>query len=311
MASHKLRLLHLSDLHERGSREKETWRRRRVLGQAWLDNLKDIQDRGPIDLVCFTGDAADWGLAGEFSRAGDLLGETLSALGLSRDRLFVIPGNHDINRKTEERLWRSLRPKAVSRDRLDLSRWMMGEDQDGSFRDAQRDRLLTRQADYRAWLGELGREALLPDPGLHPNLGYRQTLRLPGLPFDVHVIGLDSAWLCGDDNDEGKVLLTQDQVGRLCSGPDGDLPGLRLALVHHPLSALADGPEVRRLLGEWVDLILRGHLHEPEVSEWADPDRRLRQSAAGCLYEGGRADQWPNACTASRWTSTTPAGWKA
>ena len=49
--------------------------------------------------------------------------------------------------------------------------------------------------------------------------------------------------------------------------------------------------------GERVDLILRGHLHEPEVSEWADPDRRLRQSAAGCLYEGGRADQWPNACT--------------
>ncbi len=56
-----------------------------------------------------------------------------------------------------------------------------------------------------------------------------------------------------------------------------------------------DGP-CRRRLAESVDLLLRGHLHEPESFQWVDPVRRLPQLAAGCLYEGHRADQWPNAC---------------
>jgi len=74
------------------------------------------------------------------------------------------------------------------------------------------------------------------------------------------------------------------------------LAGLRLALMHHPLTDLADGAQCRRRLAGHVDLVLRGHLHETEVHTWADPDRQIRQLAAGCLYEGHRADQYPNAC---------------
>lgn len=292
-----LRLLHLSDLHERGSREKEIWRKRRVLGDEWLRHLETIQDDGPIHLVCFTGDAADWGLAEEFEKATELFAATLDALSLSWDHFFVVPGNHDIHRKTEEATWKRLRPATLSLPRLDASRWVAGRNLDRRFGATQREKLLARQANYRSWLTTIGRADLLPDPALHPHLGYRQTLRFPGHPFDFHVIGLDSAWLCGDNHDADKLLLTQDQIGELCTGPDGNpLPGYRLVLIHHPLDHLADAAEARRLLGGRVDLLLRGHLHEPEVSTWADPDRQLRQIAAGCLYEGHGADQYPNAC---------------
>ena len=71
MAEHRVRILHLSDLHERGPREGETWRRRRVLGEAWERNLDVLAEDGAIDLVCFTGDAADWGLAEEYAAATD------------------------------------------------------------------------------------------------------------------------------------------------------------------------------------------------------------------------------------------------
>src|SRR5437870_4351293 len=40
----------------------------------------------------------------------------------------------------------------------------------------------------------------------------------------------------------------------------------------------------------------RGHLHQTEVVEWIDPDRRLRELAAGSLYEGGLADTYGNSC---------------
>ncbi|MDN5850067.1 MAG: hypothetical protein L0H63_10625, partial [Nitrococcus sp.] len=64
---HRLRILHISDLHERATREREPYRRWRVVrGDPWERNLAALLEDGPIDLVCFTGDAADWGKAEEF-----------------------------------------------------------------------------------------------------------------------------------------------------------------------------------------------------------------------------------------------------
>jgi predicted MPP superfamily phosphohydrolase len=294
----KLRLLHLSDLHERGSREGESWRRRRVLGDAWLRNLDDLKATGPFDLVCFTGDTADWGLADEYAAVTGFFQETLQRLGVPPERFFLVPGNHDVCRKVATDDWQALRANLHRVNDQDLSRWLAGGATPWGFQDAQRDAVLTRQVAYRDWLrNDLGRPELLPDPALHPHLGYRQTMRLPGFPFDVHVIGLDSAWLAGDDHDASKLRLTEDQAMRLATDTRGEpLDGFRLALIHHPLTELADGTYCQRLLADRVDLLLRGHLHEPEPAEWADPDRRLRQVAAGCLYEGHGADRYPNAC---------------
>ena len=50
------------------------------------------------------------------------------------------------------------------------------------------------------------------------------------------------------------------------------------------------------LLADQADLLLRGHLHAPLAEAWSDPDRHLAQLASGCLYEGDRADHWPNGC---------------
>ncbi len=249
-------------------------------------------------MVCFTGDAADWGLTEEYAAVTEFFRETLQRLGVPLERFFLAPGNHDICRTVAKDDWEVLRANLHRVNDQDLSRWLAGGATPWGFQDAQRNAVLTRQDAYRDWLrNDLKRPDLLPDPNLHPHLGYRQAVRLPGFPFDVHVIGLDSAWLAGDDHDAGKLRLTEDQAMRLAGDARGEaLDGFRLALIHHPLGDLADGAHCRRLLAERVDVLLRGHLHEPEPEEWADPDRRLRQVAAGCLYEGHRADQYPNAC---------------
>ncbi|WP_438021014.1 tetratricopeptide repeat protein [Sorangium sp. So ce315] len=120
---------------------------------------------------------------------------------------------------------------------------------------------------------------------------------MPDLPFDVQVIGLDSAWLCGKDEESGCLLLTEDQVARLATDEHGKtLPGFRLALMHHPLTDLRDADGCRDLLAEHVDLVLRGHLHREELVAWVSPGQKLLQFAAGCLYEGTDGNTWPNAC---------------
>jgi len=309
---HRLRILHLSDLHHRGPRETERERRVRVLGDRWLDNVRELCEDGPFDLVVFTGDVAFSGAADEY---GDLmrrvravggavdtwLDTTLAAAGCDRSQLFVVPGNHDIDRDLHADAWRAVRGAwlaAGADDDVAFARWFVrGGPAPRGIDPSLRDRILERQSGYRAWLrDDLRRSDLLPDPR-RSSLGYRASPRLARLAFPVHVLGLDSAWLAGDDNDARKLRLTDDQILRLGSDDDGEpLRGLRIALVHHPLGELADGERARRLLPELgIDLMLSGHLHEARVSEIVEPDGRLRDIATGCLYQH---DRYPNAVTA-------------
>lgn len=299
-SAQRLRILHLSDLHDRGPREREPWRRRRVLGEAWEQNLGELQQDGPIDLVCMTGDVADWGQEQEYAAVTPFLETLLTRLTLQKERLFVIPGNHDIARNIAPDAWQTVRSRLEQgAEAQGFSRWMAGQAGPPlGIEAAWREQVLARQAAYRHWVQHtLGRPELAPEQSPHGALGYRATVRLPVYSFDVHILGLDTGWLAGDKADAGRLRLTEDQLMRLATQADGrPLAGLRLALMHHPFHDLADGSACRRLLAGHVDLVLRGHLHETELETWADPERQVRQLAAGCLYEGHQADQYPNAC---------------
>ena len=305
MTEHHLRILHISDLHERvaldwmdDARQRRVHlgqaARHRVLGAAMAAALAEIRQAGPLDLVCFTGDAADWGLAEEFGLATARLHSILAALGVPRQRLFVIPGNHDVQRLPAADTWQTLRGM-VWNEQAGLSDLMAGVSVPRGLPADARAAVLTRTAAFWAWVaGDLGRADLLPADNPHGYLGYRVAPDL-GLPFAVHLIGLDSAWLCGDDHDAEKLLLTQYQLDALTAGGDGaPLPGFRLALAHHPLAFLADAADARRRLADRVDLVLHGHQHDPIAEDHADPDRALRVLAAGSLYEGDRGDRWLN-----------------
>jgi hypothetical protein len=291
----RVRLLHISDLHERAGRETEAWRRRRVLGDAWLRHLDELSEEAPIDLLLFTGDAADWGKPSEFARAAEFLNATLERLALPRDRLFVIPGNHDVDRSLEADCWKAFRTAlADTIDLLGVARWLAGGGPASGFADEWRELIWNRLGAYREFVcSELGRRQLAGSP---TTLGYRAIVEIPGAGYPLQVVGLNTAWMCGDDNDAGKLWILDDQLMRIATDDGNPLPGLRLLLMHHPFEQLADGSQCRRLLKRHVDLVLRGHLHDEEIETWSDPDQSVRQFAAGCLYEGWRADQWPNAC---------------
>ena len=113
----------------------------------------------------------------------------------------------------------------------------------------------------------------------------------------VSSLGLDTAWIAGDEHDSGKLWLTDHQAQLHATDQEGrNLLGFRLALMHHRFADLADGERVRRLLADRVDLLLHGHQHEPMVERWTSPDHSLLVLAAGCLYEGDAHHRYPNAC---------------
>ncbi|MFO7564747.1 MAG: metallophosphoesterase [Enhygromyxa sp.] len=306
MPATTVRILHISDIHFRSPNGKderteairrETPRRARVLrGEAWRENIAELLADGPIDLVFLTGDIADWGQPEELGQCTQFIQSLLSLLKLQMSRLFVVPGNHDIDRGIRDDAWEGIRAQPRTY-REAMSDWMAGGKPPAGVTNAWRDQILERQAAYRTWLErDLGRAELLPPASQHRRLGYRVDVG-PALKLhsSVWILGLDTAWLAGDEHDAGKLLLTKDQLLLLGTAADGHpLPGLRLALGHHPLADLADGGEARSLLAYYADLYLHGHQHQPISTLSIDPDRRLLELAAGCLFEGTRKDEHPN-----------------
>ncbi len=295
MSEHRLRILHVSDLHGVDpAADRDPWGRALVLGEEWEKNLAEIAAGGRIDLVCFTGDLAFSGCEAEYAALTPFVDALLARVGVPRERLFVVPGNHDAARNVSVAAWKALRALDHGDERA-LSAWMAGGKPPRGVDDKLRAAVLKRQAAYRRWVrGTLGRPALVPGPkAAHPHLGYRETIAVAGLPFPVHVIGLDSAWLAGDGNDAGKLRLTGNQVSHLTTERGKRLDGFRLALVHHPIDDLADAAASRRDLARGVDVLLRGHQHDVGLTLWRDPDCEMREIAAGCLYEHGA---FPNGC---------------
>jgi predicted phosphodiesterase len=279
--------------------------RGQVLGPRFDDALETVAEGG-IDLVCFTGDLADWGLKSEYTKATRRINAILQKVHVPRSRFYAVPGNHDVQRKVNERSWFGMRKwLEETHDVAWLGRWMAGV---GGLPPGTKpswpDDVLERTAEFWKWFQSF-RGAVVASRR-RERLGYRETLpqgTFNGIDVPVHIVGLDSAWLCGADKsrgstvlkDRGSIVITTEQVDAHTRIDEKGLDGLRIGLVHHPLDHLADHEPVRRLLGDGgVDILLHGHQHTPLAMMAAEPGAELRILAAGCLMEGELGKGWPN-----------------
>ena len=272
-----VRWLHLSDLHFTAE---EGWDRRVVLASL-LDYLRDEvagKGLGP-DFVVVTGDVAWSGKAAEYDHADAFLRTLMDAVGLEATRdLFVVPGNHDVDRAEIE----------TDRYTVDGLR--------ATGRQEPLERLLTRPDQVSMVSSRLAAfydftVGLLGSRGWRADRPWRaDVVDAGGIPLGV--VQLNTVWASGEDDEDThrRLLVGEAQVREALA----ELPPevrLRLALMHHPLSALAEHDEVAvsgALRGpDGVDLLLRGHLHREEAFGRRGPDGETLELAAGATYTGG------------------------
>ena len=278
-----IRLLHLSDIHFRAG---TAWDSDPVLRGLAQRIGADVRGGLARDLVAITGDLAFAGKAADYGLAADWLGRALWPIlpaGLPRDRLLLVPGNHDADRGRVGKGVRHIQDGLLAEQSQDAIAELLRDD-------AERDVVLKRHADYlafyRDWLGEP-----------QPLPWWQRTLEIRGQR--LHLAGLDSAWMACGDQDRGRLLLGRCQVNETLLHPDGEGADWRLALLHHPWDYLAefDTHEARQAIHLKCDLLLCGHLHAGEASfvRPPDPARACLELAAGCVYDGSRhpnAFQW-------------------
>ncbi len=271
-ASQPVRWLHLSDFHFKAL---ERWDRRATL-TSLLKHADKLREQGLApDLVFITGDVAFSGKQAEYEQAKRFLSELAKRLRLEpRERFFLVPGNHDVDRTAigagDRRIVKSIETQ---------------NDVEDILADGEAMKLLGRRLNYfykftKSFLGQARR--------WHPERPWRvDVLQIHGL--DVAILQLNSAWASGAG--ERRLLVGEAQVRQALQ--DADDAFLRIALVHHPLADLRDVDRERLeplYAAGGIHFLLRGHLHRTHTEVTHGPDGTLVKLAAGAAYVHGN---WP------------------
>ena len=91
--------LQVSDIH---MRLRDEWSQDVVL-RAMADSIRQRRAHGlALDFVLVTGDLAFSGKSEEYVLVGRFLDELVSATGVAKERIFCVPGNHDVNRSRQQ-----------------------------------------------------------------------------------------------------------------------------------------------------------------------------------------------------------------
>ena len=266
-----VRWLHISDLH---MREAEDAQRQTILSEM-LDEISRRSATGVrMDFVVATGDVAFSGKRQEYELVAGFLGDLVASVGISPDKVFCVPGNHDVQRERSKMCFRGARSEIQSEG--DVFKFLADVD--------ERKDLLRRQENYRAFeacfLGAQDREYT------EDKLGYVSKVEVDDLR--IAIIGLDSSWLSeGGASDEGKLLIGESQVKSAIDIVKRYVPHVVLSLQHHPFDLLQrfDRRPVQRRLEEACDFVHCGHLHDPEVTEVVVERGRCITITAGASFE--------------------------
>jgi hypothetical protein len=198
-----------------------------------------------------------------------------------RDRFFVVPGNHDVNRTAVRE------PGFVHEQYRDFAKALLDPGKPYSEinkflgDDEHKQWALKKFKDFETFI-----EKFYNDEEIKFNHSRYYFVRsIEKEEHVVVVIGLNSAWLSFEDNEQGRLLLGERQVCDALEEAKKKWPDacLRIALVHHPLYWLAekDIHRVQQHLPRNCGLLLRGHLHCPSFSIQSTPDSHLYEFAAG------------------------------
>jgi predicted MPP superfamily phosphohydrolase len=266
-----VRWLHISDFHLNG---RESYERDRVLN-ALIKSIPNLISRvGKPDMVLVTGDIANSGKPEQYAQATSLLDNLLDAIDLDRSRIFVVPGNHDVDRDFSLGLVRTLTDNSES---------------DAYFNGIYAiPHVSSKQSAFKLWHDEYFKGARVFSDLSTCSLSNEIVIR----EQNVSVLSINTAAFCVNDEDSGKLM-----VGRRCiDAAVTDMQqrkGLKIALMHHPLSWLSqiEVGTVKATLRSSVDIILNGHLHETDIEEIAGLAGEAIHLAAGATYQ---TEKWPN-----------------
>ena len=256
--------LHISDLHLRAGHE---WAQDVVL-KAMCQQIEQLRQSGTgFDFALVTGDIAFSGKTREYALAEKFFTDLEQASGIPIERMYCVPGNHDIDRDRQNLCFKGGRAELTGPSQVDAL-LAGGEDLDT---------LLTREENYRRFQKSF---FLNQDRTPTPD-GLAYVSRVSIEEARLAIVGLDSAWLAeGGPEDHGNLLIGERQaISALNMATEcDDPPHILIGMAHHPVHLLQqfDRLPVQNQIEDALHFFHCGHLHEPEM-------RLLGRNGSSCL----------------------------
>ena len=264
--------IHFSDLH---IAEEDQFNRKRVLDALWSDLDAFLQEGFTPDFIAFTGDVSHSAQKNEYALAvADFFDPLLAKTSIPESHLYIVPGNHDANWNITSRLQNPLASLKSTDDIRELV-----EDSE------TRELILSPFANYRSFI-----KSYLGSDGFDPAFSTSRAIDKGGVRSLV--VGLNSAWLSGFNKDTegkvsdlGKLALSEVQVVEAQRAVDSSQ--IVICLLHHPFEWLMeiDRNVVEHRLRKFCHVILRGHLHRPNVLAESTLAGEVVVIPAGAVFE--------------------------
>ncbi|WP_163536347.1 metallophosphoesterase [Gracilibacillus sp. YIM 98692] len=236
-----LNWIHLSDLHliyDNYDTE--------IMRGAMIKYLtEDIQ--GEFDVVFITGDITHKG-SNYGTKIYDFLEEIIQALKVSKENVFIVPGNHDVKRlKMMERLVNDILSSPNPKDELN------------SLDEESYEVLFKGQKKYFEFYEKfLGRK--------HPEENLHFVVEREG----YNIIHINTCLISGGNNVEGSILVGLRKLQEALRELSDNKSVINFAIGHHTINCIHEG-EKRSLLNRFsdnnIDFYLNGHVHKPSYHQ--------------------------------------------
>jgi UDP-2,3-diacylglucosamine pyrophosphatase LpxH len=235
----RYRWLHVSDLHSICSGIRTA-----IMRDALIDELKFLNQQIKFNFLLITGDISDKNQG--YGDAKILIHKIIDAIGLQIEKVFIIPGNHDVDRNIPH-----------ERNQLVKEVWEIDllEDQEDRLLKA----LLPGQNNFlEAYEEILGRK--YPVDQVH----FSQEL-----DDNISIVHFNTSWMCYDsENESGKLHIGLKNAYSCLNDEKLRSKSIKIAIGHHRISdfnKIVEGHLKSLFKSMDIDLYLGGHCHSSTV----------------------------------------------
>jgi len=266
----KISILHLSDLHFNKENEYEI----KTVLDSLINDVKMLKDEHKIHphIIAITGDIANEGKKSDYDFALIWLNKLINTFNVGKDKVFIVPGNHDVNRNE------LLQFSTVKfDDQKEISKFLKSTG-------AEKEALFKKLNNFSMFINEFYDE----ENPYSDNFNFATSVNVG--PYLMGVVGLNSAWFSGEKR-FGDIVIDAKEliVGEIQAKEAYDsvkAADFCLTIMHHPFSWLHDLDEglIKRIAMKNSDIILHGHIHSNSAAEMMTPDSTCVTLSAGASF---------------------------
>lgn len=267
--------LHISDLHLADAARAET-----ALGQL-TEDLRTEQGIGALDAIVLSGDCAEHAAEAQFTLARELLDRLRKTFGVERERIVLVPGNHDVDWAVSRDAYRAVRRSEFAQ-LTPVSHWQ--ESESAAYIE------VVTHADHYGRRFERFAKFYEDVTGAAYSLAYANQWRLHASDDrQVVIMALNSAWNL-DHHHPTRASINGNALNQALDRIGVEYEdAVKIAVWHHPPGGrdapLEDPSFIQRLVVHGFAVVLHGHVHKPiqEDFSYESQGRHLPILGAGTL----------------------------